>query len=137
MSTFENLRLCKKAEYDYFLPERIELDTLEINGLYVAMYSLRKKVFNAEALALPILIAELDDELVKFKLATGQKDHDTAVHPMRKSTDNYVKLDTVVVEDIGSDQGYLRDYNEGLDGPVDVTNVSESITKTDKTLALA
>lgn len=136
MISFENPRFCKQAEYDYFEEERMDLETLEVNGLYVAMYALQRKVANSEAFTVPIMIAELDEMRIRFCLVVDDETYTQDTHPMRNIGSNYVKLDTPIVTSagIGSDKGYLREHREGLDGPVPQTNISEAIPKEDKTL---
>lgn len=116
MATFDDFRHCSSTEYDYFKPERLELEKLSEEAIYVAMCSLSKKVKGETAVAVPLKVVEIQDTDVSYKIFKSKKKLAIPTFVLGITDNNFVKAEDLKVWSADITQAYLRDYNTGLDG---------------------
>ncbi len=131
MATFESIRYCQQAEFEYFKEERRELVALQAGELCVAMFKLKTSVGNCNAIAIPLLIVEPNENTVIWQGFTNKNQLSAKKFKFVYKPDNYIKSDNVIIlpEKVPlDDTGYIRDQHEGLDGTPLEISFSDEIT---------
>lgn len=124
MATFENLRFCTSAEYKYFEDERLDIASLQVSELYVAVFSL-KRITNTkhEAVALPLQVTDVSRDTFMCRGFSEKQRLNDAILQFQIIENNYITNDAIYVlpHEVYIDRGYIRDIHEGLDGtPPDI-----------------
>lgn len=137
MATFDHLRPCPVSEYNYYEEERLDLELLIQGGLYVAMHSLNKKIGGHGAVAVPMVIVELDGDSIKYRSVTGSKKPDKIVRELGIEEEDFIVARTILIEGIRCEKGYIRDHHTGLDGPEPDAEIQDEVPLEREILALA
>lgn len=118
MATFENFRLCKKAEFDYFKEERKDPSSLREDDIYIAMLALRRTINGFGVVALPLKITEINDQDISYQ-PFGRKNKLVAVlFKLTIIPDNYIHTPDLGIMHTEATRGFIRDYKDGLDGNI-------------------
>lgn len=136
MATFENIRWCDSNEFEYFKPERLDTDSLYVEGLYVAMYSLRRAVCGKDAVAVPLIIIGKNENIFSFRPFNKPDKPSEKVLEFQVTENNYINSSKVFVSEVPVKKGYIRDHIEGLDGTPPEVDISEEIAKANEHLVL-
>lgn len=127
MATFDDFRHCSPTEYDYFKPERLELEKLAEDAIYVAMCSLSKKVKGKSAVAVPLKVFDIQDTDVSCKIFKSKKKLAVPTFVLNITDNNFIKVEDLKVWSADINQAYLRDYNTGLDGETPQDGIENEI----------
>lgn len=131
MATFESIRYCQQAEFNYYEEERRELTGLQIGELCVAMFKLETNAGNNDAIAIPLVIIEPNENTVVWQGFDNKNQLSAKRLKFIHKPENYVKSDGVIVipQQIPlADLGYIRDHHENVDGTPLEVGFSNEIT---------
>lgn len=76
----------------------------------MAMHSLSRNIGGHGAIAVPMVIVELDGDSIKYRGVTGSKRLDKMVRELGKEEENFVTARTTIVENNRCEKGYIRDH---------------------------
>lgn len=127
MATFEELRPAKMAEFEYFKPERVKLEMLESDSLYVAMFALGNKVANQFAVAIPLQTASIAENDIAFRVFFDPSTLDTDVYKFAKKGDDFVDSKDDLLRGCQPQLGYIRDHNPHADGQKPEISIEEEL----------